>query len=83
MHSVSLEEFRMPDFLKTLSIRLLACSLVLPAIAFGQPTLDGPARDVDRAESVRAVKKLQRTYAQYSQYARPIRCAARISRCAA
>ena len=33
-----------------------------------QPSLDELARDVDRAESVRAVKNLQRTYAQYSQY---------------
>lgn len=33
-----------------------------------QPTLNELARDVDRAESMRAVKNLQRTYAQYSQF---------------
>jgi hypothetical protein len=32
------------------------------------PSLDSLARDVDRAESLRAVKTLQRTYAQYAQY---------------
>jgi hypothetical protein len=59
----------MSDLLKTLPLQLLlAVSLALPALTSAQPTLDELARDVDRAESVRAVKKLQRTYAQYSQY---------------
>jgi hypothetical protein len=40
----------------------------MPALALGEPTLDELARDVDRAESMRAVKNLQRTYAQYSQF---------------
>jgi hypothetical protein len=46
----------------------LAVSLVPSTIALAQPTLAALARDVDRAESVRAVKNLQRTYAHYSQY---------------
>ncbi|MES2627037.1 MAG: nuclear transport factor 2 family protein [Pseudomonadota bacterium] len=46
----------------------LASSLVLTTVAVAQPSLDALARDVDRAESIRAVKNLQRTYAQYSQY---------------
>jgi hypothetical protein len=59
----------MSHLLKTLSLRLLlVSSLALPAIALGQPSLDELARGVDRAESIRAVKNLQRTYAQYSQY---------------
>jgi len=33
-----------------------------------QLSIDGLARDVERGEAVRAVKVLQRTYAQYSQY---------------
>ncbi len=37
-------------------------------IAIAQSSLNELARDVDRAESMRAVKQLQRTYAQYSQY---------------
>ena len=54
---------------RTLSICLaLASGLLLPAIAIAQSSLNELARDVDRAESVRAVKQLQRTYAQYSQY---------------
>lgn len=47
---------------------MLASALVLPAIAFAQTGLDDLARDVDRAESIRAIKNLQRTYAQYSHY---------------
>jgi hypothetical protein len=47
---------------------LLAATLVQRATAVGPLTLDELARDVDRAESLRAVKNLQRTYAQYSQY---------------
>ncbi len=46
----------------------LASSLFLSTIAVAQPELDALARDVDRAESMRAVKNLQRTYAHYSQY---------------
>jgi hypothetical protein len=56
--------------------RVLAFCLALAAVAAppatvvaqSQVTLDELARDVDRAESMRAVKNLQRTYAQYSQY---------------
>jgi hypothetical protein len=59
----------MTHLLKRLSIGLaLASGLVLPAIVASQPALDELARNVDRAESIRAVKTLQRTYAQYSQY---------------
>jgi hypothetical protein len=47
---------------------LFASTLVLSTLAAAQPSLDELARDVDRAESIRAVKNLQRTYAQYSQY---------------
>jgi SnoaL-like domain len=55
---------------KVLSIGLVVASgLVPPRSAHGQTSLDELARDVDRAESIRAVKQLQRTYAQYSQYA--------------
>ncbi|HEY0962904.1 MAG TPA: nuclear transport factor 2 family protein [Pseudomonadales bacterium] len=43
-------------------------SLMLSSPAASQGTLDELARDVDRAESMRAVKNLQRTYAHYSQY---------------
>ena len=46
----------------------VAIGLVLTAAAFSQTSLDELARDVDRAESISAVKNLQRTYAQYSQY---------------
>jgi hypothetical protein len=45
------------------------CCMVLPTDAFCQTAFDELARDVERAESIRAVKNLQRTYAQYSQYA--------------
>jgi len=44
-----------------------ACML-LSVHAGAQPSVDALARDVERAEAVRAVKTLQRTYAQYSQY---------------
>ena len=54
---------------------LLASALALAlatgaqaAPALGAGDLATLARDVDRAESVRAVKDLQRTYAQYSQF---------------
>ncbi len=43
--------------------------LVLSEAAFCQTPIDKLARDVERAESIRTVKNLQRTYAQYSQYA--------------
>ncbi len=42
---------------------------MLPTITVAEILHDELARDVDRAESIRAVKQLQRTYAQYSQYA--------------
>jgi hypothetical protein len=46
-----------------------ACSLLmLPVGARAEPAVDALAREVARAEAVRAVKTLQRTYAQYSQY---------------
>jgi SnoaL-like domain len=45
---------------------VLSC-LVTPSISTAQ-SIDDLARDVDRVESMRAVKQLQRTYAQYSQY---------------
>lgn len=54
--------------------RILAISLTLASaalfsvIATAQPTLNELARDVDRTESVRAVKELQHSYAQYAQY---------------
>lgn len=57
----------MPARIITLGLALIA-SLVLSLPASAQSTLDELARDVDRAESMRAVKNLQRTYAHYSQY---------------
>ena len=45
---------------------MLALFLALPAHA--DQALDSFARDVDRTESVRAVKTLQHSYAQYAQY---------------
>jgi len=54
---------------KTLLLALaVAAAVAPPAVVVAQATLDELARDVDRAESMRAVKNLQRTYAQYSQY---------------
>ncbi|HZI81447.1 MAG TPA: nuclear transport factor 2 family protein [Vicinamibacterales bacterium] len=48
---------------------VVACSLLAaPMRAAAQSPMDVLARDVERAEAVRAVKTLQRTYAQYSQY---------------
>ncbi len=38
------------------------------ALAASAPSVDGLARDVVRAESIRDIKNLQRTYAQYAQY---------------
>src|SRR6478752_4908724 len=46
----------------------LALSTALPGPALANPALDNFARDLDRTESVRAVKKLQYLYAQYAQY---------------
>ena len=43
----------------------LALSAAMPVHA--DPALDSFARDVDRTESVRAVKTLQRTFSQYAQ----------------
>ena len=51
-----------------LSIGLVIACLALPTLSIAQTSVDDLARDVDRAESMRAVKQLQRTYAQYSQY---------------
>ena len=49
-----------------LALALVAGAQAAPAVGTGD--LAALARDVDRAESVRAVKDLQRTYAQYSQF---------------
>ncbi len=55
---------------KVLSLGLAIAAAVLLPVTFAaqQKTLDELARDVDRAESMRAVKNLQRTYAHYSHY---------------
>ena len=48
---------------------MIATACILLSVRAGaQPSVDALARDVERAEAVRAVKTLQRTYAQYSQY---------------
>lgn len=47
---------------------VLLAAVGLPGVAWCQSAHDELARDVDRAESMRAIKSLQRTYAQYSQY---------------
>src|SRR3954454_18645021 len=44
----------------------LVLSLSQPVLADAE--LDGFARDVERAEGIRAVKNLQSSYAQYAQY---------------
>ncbi|MCP5145983.1 MAG: nuclear transport factor 2 family protein [Gammaproteobacteria bacterium] len=49
-------------------IASLTAGIAIPLSALAAQPLDDLARDVDRAESIRAVKQLQRTYAQYSQY---------------
>jgi hypothetical protein len=49
----------------------LACAtlaLLLATAARADARLDELAREVDRVESVRAVKTLQGTYAQYAQF---------------
>ncbi len=43
-------------------------ALLLATSVHADTALDGFARDVERTESVRAVKKLQASYAQYAQY---------------
>ena len=48
-------------------VAVLTVNFALPSRAGGEP-LDELARGVDRAESMRAIKNLQRTYAQYSQF---------------
>jgi SnoaL-like domain len=50
----------------TLACATLAAFLAIPSLADAQ--LDGFARDVERTESVRAVKTLQASYAQYAQF---------------
>jgi hypothetical protein len=47
---------------------MLVLALGLAAPLRADPALDKLARDVTRAESVRAVKTLQRSYAQYAQF---------------
>jgi hypothetical protein len=47
---------------------VFALATGLSTMATAQTTLDALARDVDRAESIRSVKNLQRTYAHYAQY---------------
>src|SRR5512147_2451357 len=46
----------------------LVLAALLPPLAIGSNARDELARDVDRAESMRTVKNLQRTYAQYSHF---------------
>jgi hypothetical protein len=46
---------------------ILLALATLPSAVLAAPTIDSLARDVDRAESLRAVKNLQRSWAQYSQ----------------
>lgn len=55
-------------FRKASALLLAVLAPLLPALANSANARDELARDVDRAESVRAVKNLQRTYAQYSHY---------------
>ena len=52
----------------TRSVVIATACMLLSVRASAQPSADALARDVERAEAVRAVKTLQRTYAQYSQY---------------
>lgn len=47
---------------------LMASALIARSVVAAPPSLDELARDVDRAEAIRDVKTLQRTYAQYAQY---------------
>jgi hypothetical protein len=50
-----------------IGILCAATALLLAAPAYADQALDDFARDVTRTESVRAVKTLQRSYAQYAQ----------------
>ena len=52
---------------RRLAFALLAAAIPATAHAAAATSVDALARDVDRALSVRAVKDLQRSYAQYSQ----------------
>jgi len=45
----------------------VALALSVTSAAWADPALDSFARDVDRTESVRAVKTLQRSFSQYAQ----------------
>jgi len=47
---------------------MLALAMLPPVFAASRNARDDLARDVARAESLRAVKNLQRTYAQYSHF---------------
>ena len=47
---------------------LIATTLLVTVSLYADPALNSLARDVDRAESVRAVKTLQSSYAQYAQF---------------
>jgi hypothetical protein len=54
-----------------IALASLAAGTLFPSASAqtaGAADLSTLARDVDRAESVRAVKDLQRTYAQYVQF---------------
>ena len=52
-----------------LAALIMASVLALIAVpAAAAPSIDSLARDVERAESIRDVKNLQRTYAQYAQF---------------
>jgi len=53
---------------RVLTWSVAVASILVVPLRGATPTVDDLARDVERAESVRAVKTLQRTYAQYSQY---------------
>jgi hypothetical protein len=53
---------------RPLAFALAALALAPAVPARADPALDAFARDVDRTESVRAVKVLQRSFSQYSQY---------------
>src|SRR5262245_34222234 len=77
MRAVDLQSARHPsvplkgaDVTKRFAIGVtLMLSLVArPLQSAEQSSLDSLARDVERAEAIRAVKVLQRTYAQYAQF---------------
>src|SRR5688572_392774 len=58
---------RLIKYLPTI-VLVLSFTTLVPTIAGAQPSLNELARDVDRVESVRDVKRLQHSYAQYAQY---------------